>query len=185
MVTAMSRGKGNLTKKVLDLFPIDGSEIRAKELLRRAKDKGLHQNSVQRKLSELTKKEPPLVNRRQKSQKIVFYSSPQSIRVEHIITNFIQEISSILSKLPRIELRDARNTLMELSPSKEESRAITEIMLRDPKLLKQWVLNTLLRRVYMLFKDNLPTALREMDFYIGAFENESLKIVPRSEVERK
>jgi hypothetical protein len=185
MVTAMSRGKGNLTKKVLDLFPIDGSEIRAKELLRRAKEEGLHQNSVQRKLSELTKKEPPLVYRRQESQKTVFYSSPQSIRVEHVIANFIQEISSILSKLPRIELRDAKNTLMDLSPSKEESRAIAEIMLRNPKFLKQWVLNTLLRQVYMLFKENLPTALREMDFYIGVFENESLKIVPRSEVERK
>lgn len=181
----MSRGKGDLTKKVLDLFPIDGSEIRAKELLRRAKEKGLHQNSVQRKLVELAKKEPPLVYRRQESQKAVFYSSPQSIRVEHIISNFIQEISSILSKLPRIELRDAKTTLMDLSPTKEDGRAVSEIMLHDPKFLKQWILNSLLRQVYMLFKDNLPTALREMDFYIGAFENESLSIVARSEIERK
>ena len=171
----------DLDKKVLNLLPADGSEVRAKEVYAKAEANRIPKITVERKLAALEKER--FIRRRQKSQKEVYYSRREVARIEHFINDFLQEIDGTLSKLP-VEMRDFEKQLIEGSRTKAAGRDAAKILRSEPIYLRSLIMNALLRKVFEMYKATLHPQVRDKDFYLGYFD-QSLHHAWRSEVEGK
>jgi hypothetical protein len=109
-----------LTKKVLDLLPIDGSEIPYKEWVEKGMKAGLTKITIQRKAKALVKRK--LVARREETRVKVHYSRREKVRVGQLIDDFTREINETLKHLPQDKdaLEIMKGEIVEDAASKRE-----------------------------------------------------------------
>lgn len=171
-----------LNQKILDLMPIDGSEIRAKNLYAKAEVQGLWRLTVENKLKEFEKK--GFVSRRQESPKAVYYSRRERVRIEHLINDFLKDIRSTLDRLPS-QIDGIETQLREIDRSTPVStrKQIATTLRNNPKFLKGKIVAALLRRVFKMLNDDLPEPLRDHEFYVGAFDD-GVHMIPRDLIKK-
>jgi hypothetical protein len=177
----MSKESVDLDKKILNLLPIDGSEMRAKDLYAKAEAEKLVRLTVERKLVAFAKQ--GIIYRRQESPKKVYYSRREKIRVEHLINDFVQEIGSILSSEVPVRLDRDKRILIEGSLRKDEARYMAEMLRSNPRYLEIEIIHTVLRKIHKMVIASLPEQLKDKEYYIGAFDDR-IQLHPRSTVEK-
>ena len=194
-------------KQILDLLPIDGTERRMKDIIKEAESKGIAGILIQREFD--AKRHNSLaakgfIERRQESQKKVFYRRREGVRIEYLINTFMQEIEETLKKIPE-ERKKIERKLIDGSTDRKMGRIAAKVFQNDPEYLrsigisdeeikeraehdlKSWIISALVRKVFKLFKDNtsLKNLPEDEEYYIGVFDNEGIHLVPRSVVDAK
>jgi len=175
------RWSGYYKKRILELLPVDGSRVRSKGIHAKAREMGMGPNTVQNYLNLLV--EEGSVKLVAEKPKEVYYSRCERARIENLISEFMKEIDSTLSKLP-VEMRDLEKQLIEGSRTKAEGRDAAKILRSEPVYLKSLIMTALLRKAFEMHKAMLHPQLRDKDFYLGYFD-QSLHLAWRSEVEGK
>lgn len=179
----MEKRLSELDEKVLKLLlPLDGSWSKMQLVFDIGEVEGISHITVQRKIKEL--KERGFIERwkASKNQKGVYYRRYEGVRIEKLINDAMQDISETLDQLPG-EISDIEKQLIEGSITKAEGEKAVEILRNEPAFLKGQIMNMLVRKVCKLLNDNLPEPLRGKDYYIGVFDEEPVRLVPRSIVE--
>jgi predicted transcriptional regulator len=170
-------------EEILKMLPVDGSEMRAQELYRTAwKKRRFSSATVNRHLPNLIKKK--FVERIQKSHKEVYYSRREMVRVEHLINDFVQEIGSILSSEVPVRLDKDKSVLIEGSLRKDEARYMAGMLRSCPVYLENVIIHTVLRKVHKMVIASGSEKLKDTEYYIGAFDDGSIRLYPRSYIEK-
>lgn len=167
----MGKWKQSYEGEILKLLPINGSEVRAKEIYRKAK---FHPKTVQTYLERLEEK--GIVKRIQKSYKTVYYKRCEDARIEKMIDDFAKEISDALQALPR-KIEDKP---MPEGLSTEERNMIYRW---KEGQLKARMIATLLRKIHKIFTSTFPEPMKPFEHYVGAF-HDGIHVVPRDYVDK-
>jgi Fe2+ or Zn2+ uptake regulation protein len=170
-----------LGKKVLNLFHVNGSEMRAKEIYERGKAKGISHITIQRKLDMLAKNGS--LKRRSAEHKEVYYSRQESVRLTQLIDDVTREVITSLNAIP------SELSTLATFVSNEEKIAGKGITKNAEKLLDNLsrtkidtvVMQKLIDGYFKVLKRNLPNQWKTKGFYV----NLEGRIIPGELVDEK
>jgi Fe2+ or Zn2+ uptake regulation protein len=154
------RWSGYYKKKILNLLPIDGSRVRSKDVHAKARRMGIGPNTVQNYLNLLVGEGSvePIAER----PKEVYYRRCEDVRIEHLISDFMQEITTSLKEIPDAVLSLKKAGLTD---------SVIKIFTDDDFLMRNWIIRILTREVLKLLNENLSEEKRDKYHY-------ELRLVP-------
>jgi hypothetical protein len=175
--------KDQLGKKVLYLLPIDGSEMRAKEIYEKGEANGITHITIQRKLDSLAKNKS--LKRRIANHKEVYYSRQENDRIENLTESFFSEIKSTLEEIP-VEAKTTRKGLLDFASDFLKGANLSENLKKqivgdiETSSIGRITYFLLLGRVFEIIKMVEPE-LNNEDFYVDSEGS----IVPKDLVDER